>query len=393
MVMTEGHLNAMTRPATGQTVIVTGAAGFIGSHTGEALLRRGDNVVAIDSFTPHYDPVRKHANLASVQTTADAIRSALGPSAPQYMFLEADCCRADDLDRAFHIGATFSAGRPVRRMIHLAGRAGVRAPASEAPNYVAMNVVATTEILEACRRHGFGDMAGGGSPGNQVVMGQGEPLAGHLAMASSSSVYGGGPPGWDGPFHEDMTADRPLSVYAATKRATEVIAHAYTRVSNLRVTCLRFFTVVGPRARPDLTPSIFGRAIWDGRPITQFGDGSMARDYTFVGDTVTGILASLDRFERANAGIVAPGDDYEIINLGNDRPITLSHYLETLAGLLDRKPVINEVPIPPSEPLRTWADLTKARRLLGYAPTTPFEEALASFIDWYRATILEPPVA
>ncbi len=409
--MTESHLNAITsgdistnQSHRGQTVIVTGAAGFIGSHTCEALLRRGDNVVAIDSFTRHYDPARKHANLASVQATADAIWRAAGPSAPKYTFLEADCRRADDLDRAFQIGATLSAGRPVRRMIHLAGRASVRAPVSEAPDYVAMNVVATTEILEACRRHGFGDTAGAGSPvvpataqrtsisGDGLGMGKAHPIVGHLAMASSSSVYGGGPPGWDGPFHEDMTADRPLSVYAATKRATEVIAHAFARVSNLRVTCLRFFTVVGPRARPDLTPSIFGRAIWEGRPITRFGDGSMARDYTFVGDTVTGILASLDRFERANAGIVEPGGDYEIINLGNDRPISLSQYLETLAGLLDRTPVIKEVPVPPSEPHSTWADLSKARRLLAYAPTTPFEEALASFVEWYRATVLESPV-
>ncbi|NDE06561.1 MAG: NAD-dependent epimerase/dehydratase family protein, partial [Chloroflexi bacterium] len=330
MVMTEGHLSAIAKAPTGQTVIVTGAAGFIGSHTCEALLRRGDNVVAIDSFTPHYDPARKHANLASVQATADAIRHEAGPSAPKYAFLEADCCRADDLDRAFQIGATFSAGTPVRRMIHLAGRAGVRAPASEAPNYVAMNVVATTEVLEACRRHGFGDRADAGSPVDQGGTGQGVPIVGHLAMASSSSVYGGGPPGWKGPFHEDMPADRPLSVYAATKRATEVIAHAYTRVSNLRVTCLRFFTVVGPRARPDLTPSMFGSAIWAGRPITQFGDGSMARDYTFVGDTVTGILASLDRFDCAAVGAVEPGEAYEVINLGNDRPVSLAHYLDTL---------------------------------------------------------------
>jgi UDP-glucuronate 4-epimerase len=135
---------------------------------------------------------------------------------------------------------------------------------------------------------------------------------------------------------------------------------------------------------------MFGSAIWEGRPITQFGDGSMARDYTFVGDTVTGILASLDRFERANAGIVEHGEDYEVINLGNDRPITLSQYISTLSGLLDRTPVINQVPVPPSEPHSTWADLTKARRLLAYAPATPFEEALASFVDWYRATILEP---
>ncbi len=361
------------RPGAG-AVIVTGAAGFIGSHVTEALLARGDHVVAIDAFTRHYEPTRKRANLATV--TATAARLALAASDSVLAVIEGDCADPAVLDRAFAAGEAL-AGVPVRRVIHLAARAGVRSPADQAPDYVATNVVATTSVLEACRARGFGD-DGGTSP------------RGHLVIASSSSVYGGGPPGWDGPLHEELAADRPLSVYAATKRACEVLAHAYTRTTGLRVTLLRFFTVVGPRSRPDLTPSMFAAAIRDGRPLTRFGDGSMARDYTFVGDTVTGILASLDRFDRAAAGLVEAGEAYEVINLGNDRPVSLAHYLDTLGGLLDRTPVITEAPVPPSEPYRTWADLGKARRLLGYSPTTSFEDALGHFVDWWRSVPPSP---
>ena len=349
-------------------VIVTGAAGFIGSHTVEALLARGDHVVAIDAFTNHYDPSRKRANRAEVEATADRLTQAGSPA--RLTFIEGDCGDTATLTRAFAVGESM-AGVPTTRVIHLAARAGVRSPADQAPDYVNTNVVATTALLEACRTRGFGAIGPDGAP------------RGHLVIASSSSVYGGGPPGWDGPLDEEMSADRPLSVYAATKRACELVAHAYSRTTGLRVTLLRFFTVVGPRARPDLTPSLFAAAVRDGRPLTRFGDGTMARDYTFVGDTVTGILASLDRFDLAAIGAVEPGEAYEVINLGNDRPVSLAHYLDTLGGLLDRTPVVVEVPIPPSEPYRTWANLAKARRLLGYAPTTPFEDALARFVDWW----------
>jgi UDP-glucuronate 4-epimerase len=352
-------------------VMVTGAAGFIGSHTVEALLSRGDHVVAVDAFTNHYDPSRKRANRAEVEATAD--RLARAGSLSRLTFVEGDCGDADTLTRAFAAGESMS-GAPTTRVIHLAARAGVRSPADQAPDYVNTNVVATTAILEACRTHGFGSIGPDGAP------------RGHVVIASSSSVYGGGPPGWDGPLDEEMAADRPLSVYAATKRACELVAHAYSHTTGLRVTMLRFFTVVGPRARPDLTPSVFTAAVRDGRPLTRFGDGTMARDYTFVGDTVTGILASLDRFDLAAAGVVESGKAYEVLNLGNDRPVPLAHYLDTLGGLLDRTPVIVEVPIPPSEPYRTWANLTKARRLLGYAPTTSFEDALARFVDWWTTT-------
>ena len=362
-----------------RTVIVTGAAGYIGSHLCEALLRRGDRVIGLDAFTAHYDPKRKHANLDAIRATAETLGAA-----ERLQFVEGDARDAATLDSLFALSP-----EPVSRVVHLAARAGVRGAISEAQDYVQSNVVTTTEVLEACRRHGLGHVSGadGRSGGDGAARPESRADAGkrgHLVMASSSTVYGSGPPGWDGPFSEDLAADQPLSVYGATKRGCELLAHAYSRLASMRVTCLRFFGVVGPRARTDLSPYSFTDAVWHGRPITKFGDGTTARDYTYVGDIVTGIIQALDRFERADAGLVAPGGDFECINLGNDSPVTLNRYLEILEQLVGKPVLIKQAPEHPMDARRTWADLTKARRLLGYEPETPFEEALRACVDWYR---------
>ena len=340
-----------------ENVVVTGVAGYIGSHLAEALLRRGDTVLGLDAFTAHYDPARKRANVAEVERTA----AALG-AAERFVLVEGDARERSVLDSLFARG-------PVRKVVHLAARAGVRGALDQSQDYVGANVVTTTEVLDACRRHGLGNRDG------------------HLVLASSSTVYGSGPPGWDGPFSEDLAADQPLSVYGATKRACELLAHAYSRLAALRVTCLRFFGVVGPRVRTDLSAFGFTDAVAHGRPITKFGDGTTARDYTYVGDIVAGILQALDRFERAESGLVEPGGDYECINLGNDRPVTLNDYLDALGRLLDREVLTVPAPEHPMDAKRTWADLRKARRLLGYAPRTPFEEALRQVVEWYDREI------
>lgn len=381
-----------------QVVIVTGAAGYIGSHVCEALLRRGDAVVAIDAFTAHYDPARKRMNLAAIRETAQAVAAAPGaqPFASagrwplgNFVALEGDVRLAADLDAAFGQAAALGGGRPVWRVIHLAARAGVRGALAESAEYVDLNVAGTHQVLEACRRHGLGsppelmgDPAGGSAP----AAGH-DHAAGHLVMASSSTVYGSGPAGWDGPFSESLAADEPLSVYGASKRAGELLGHVYAHLARFRVTCLRFFGVIGPRLRTDLSAYRFTEAVWRGRPIDKFGDGTTARDYTYVGDIVEGVLAALDRFELAAAGVVQPGGPYECINLGNDRPVTLNDYLAALERLLGKPVIIRQLPEHPMDAKRTWADLTKAKRLLGYQPQTTFEQALRRCVEWYLRDI------
>jgi UDP-glucuronate 4-epimerase len=357
-----------------RVVVVTGAAGYIGSHMCEALMRRGDAVVGVDAFTPHYDPARKRANLAAVHATASAVEAGGGGGGGAWQrgvfrFLQGDVREPPDVDAAFALGAELAGGAPVRRVIHLAARAGVRGALDQSADYVGLNVLGTTQVLEACRRHGLGGDAG------------------HVVLASSSTVYGSGPAGWEGPFAEDLPAIEPLSVYGATKRACELLAFAYSRLADVRITCLRFFGVVGPRARTDLSPYAFTDAAWHGRPIPKFGDGTTARDYTYVGDIVTGILAALDRFALQDAGLATHGERYECINLGNDRPVTLNHYLTTLERVLGMPIRIEPRPEHAMDAKRTWADLRKARRLLGYEPATTFEDALASCVDWYRREI------
>jgi len=310
-------------------VLVTGAAGFIGSHLTDALLARGDEVLGLDEFNDYYDPAVKRGNLAGALAQ------------PGFALVEADIC-----DEAA-LRAVFERFRP-EVVVHLAARAGVR-PSLQDPNlYHRVNVIGGQHILDACRDFG----------------------PSHLVFASSSSVYGGSTAV---PFTEEDPVMRPISPYAATKRMNELQAHVYSHLYGLNVTMLRFFTVYGPRQRPDMAIHKFTRNLLRGEPIPVFGDGSTRRDYTYIDDIVQGLLGCVDTPLR-----------YEILNLGESRTTTLAELVEMVARHAGRPAVIDRRPVQPGDVEITYADIGRARRLLGYAPRTPIGEGIRLFADWFK---------
>ncbi|HRX83804.1 MAG TPA: GDP-mannose 4,6-dehydratase [Phycisphaerae bacterium] len=308
------------------TVAVTGAAGFIGSHLCEALLARGDRVVGIDCFDDFYDPAIKRANLANCTPHED------------FRLIEADIRDRDAMNAALADG--------VDAVVHLAARAGVRPSIEQPVLYTDVNVNGTVVMLEAARQAGIQ----------------------RFVFASSSSVYGNNP---KVPFAETDRVDDPISPYAATKKAGELLCHTYAHLFAMNITCLRFFTVYGPRQRPDLAIHKFARLMRAGQPIPVFGDGSTSRDYTYVADTVDGVLRALDRCSR-----------YHIYNLGESEPVTLSDLIAALETALDKKAVIDRRPMQPGDVTRTFADTALARRELGYNPGTGLADGLQRFTAW-----------
>lgn len=319
---------ALPLPAR-STVLVTGAAGFIGSHAAERLIEEGYTVVGVDNFCDFYDRRWKETNLRSIS-------SAL---------------RVEELDIVDGplIGRLVQSTRP-SAIVHLAAMAGVR-PSIEQPAYYArVNVEGTTHLLESARRWGVE----------------------RFLFASSSSVYGNLR---HVPFHEDDDVGQPISPYAATKRAGELICYTFHHLYGLPTACLRFFTVYGPRQRPDLAIHKFTRLITAGRPIPFFGDGSTSRDYTYVDDTVAGILGALHRVPEAG---------YRIYNLGGSHPVTLRELVEALERALGKPAVLDRRPSQRGDVERTFADITRAREELGYEPRISLDEGLARFARWLR---------
>lgn len=311
-------------------ILVTGAAGFIGSHLVDALLAGGHEVVGFDAFDPQYPRSIKEANLADAR------------SRERFRFVEGDL-----RDRAA-VEALFE-GPGYDVVAHLAARAGVRASLEDPVGYIESNVRGTANLLEAMRAGGVD----------------------RLVFASSSSVYGNNA---KVPFHEDDRVDRPISVYAMTKKANEEQVHVYSAVWDFRAICLRFFTVYGPRQRPEMAIHKFVRRLSRGEEIPVYGDGSMERDFTYVDDVVAGVVAAIDRVADVR---------YEIVNLGNDRPVRLSDLIEAIAAATGAVPRISHRPVPAGDVRRTWADIGRAGDLLGYRPTTPIEEGLRKFVEWY----------
>jgi UDP-glucuronate 4-epimerase len=310
-------------------VLLTGAAGFIGSHTAEALLARGDEVCGLDNFNDYYDPAYKERN----------IQAAL--KHPRYSLHRVDLRDFEGMQRVLE------QERP-DKICHLAGMAGVRYSVAHPMLYEEVNVRGTLHLLELAQLNKI----------EQVV------------FASSSSVYGGRT---NVPFCEDDRVDRPPHPYAATKRAAELMAFTYHSLYGLKITALRFFTVYGPRNRPDMAVFLFTSAIDRGEPLRLFGDGSARRDWTFVSDTVRGVLASLDR-----------PLEYEIINLGNSHTQEEMDLIRAAEKALGKKANILHLERPATELPITYADISKARRLLDFEPVTPFEEGYSRFFEWYQ---------
>jgi UDP-glucuronate 4-epimerase len=315
-----------------KTVLVTGGAGFIGSHLCERLIGRGDCVVCYDSFDPYYEPWRKEQNLAAIRRD------------PCFNLVRGDIRDAEQLDKVMTHFA-------VSHVVHLAARAGVRPSLEEPALYQQVNVCGTTNVLEAARRVGIG----------QVV------------MASSSSVYGANT---KTPFHEDDPVLQPISPYAASKRATELIAFTYSHLYGMDVLCHRFFTVYGPRQRPDMAISKFVHRVLRGEPIEMYGDGTTRRDYTFIEDIVDGLVASVDR---------ARGLGFQIFNLGNSQTVMLGELIAAIGRAAGCVPDIRPRPEQPGDVKITYASIEKAARLLDYRPATGIEEGIAHYVSWLRA--------
>jgi UDP-glucuronate 4-epimerase len=310
-------------------VLVTGGAGFIGSHLTRALLADGDRVTCLDLFDDFYDPERKRENVAPFRDHAG------------FRLVVGDIRDADGIERLFREGR-FDA------VVHLAARAGVRPSIARPDLYQDVNVRGTVGVLEACRRHGVRK----------------------LIFGSSSSVYGNNE---KTPFHEDDPVDRPISPYAATKRAGELLAFTYHHLHRLDVFCLRFFTVYGPAQRPEMAIHRFARDLDAGRPVPMFGDGASRRDYTYVDDIVRGACAALDRVEG-----------FRIYNLGDSRTVSLRDLIEALGRALGVQPRVERHPDQPGDVRITYADISRARAELGYDPQVDLEEGLRRFVAWYR---------
>jgi UDP-glucuronate 4-epimerase len=310
-------------------ILLTGCAGFIGSHTLEKLLKEGHKVVGVDNFDPFYSRAIKDKNLAGV-------------SSENFELIEADLANLDTYKKIEFMNGENS----LDAIIHLAAKAGVRPSIEDPLGYQRANVIATQNLLEFAKKHSI----------QQFV------------FASSSSVYGVNP---NVPWKENDLVLQPISPYASTKVSCELMGHVYSRLFGIRFLGLRFFTVYGPRQRPDLAINKFVRMISEGKPIPVFGDGSTRRDYTYVDDIVNGIIGAL-HYKESN---------YEIFNLGNDQTVTLSELIKTIESAMGQKAKIDRQPEQPGDVPQTWADISKARKLLGYSPRTLFREGISNYVS------------
>ena len=332
-------------------ILVTGNAGFIGFHTAKRLLERGDSVVGIDNVNDYYDTALKEERLKFLEETARKTGS-------EYHFLRANLADRCVLDECFK-------AHRFDRVIHLAAQAGVRYSLENPHSYVESNIVAFTNLLEACRFSG--------TP--------------HLTYASTSSVYGANT---KMPFSEHDGANHPLQFYAATKRANELMAHSYSHLFKLPTTGLRFFTVYGPWGRPDMALFKFTKSIISGEPISVFNHGNHTRDFTYVDDIVEGVIRSSDQIAEPSAEWDSSNPDpatssapWRIFNIGNNNPVRLISYIEAIEHALGKKAIKELLPLQPGDVPDTYADSSELCKAVDYRPATPVMEGVARFVSWY----------
>ena len=328
-------------------LLVTGAAGFIGFHTAQALLSRGDEVVGLDNMSAYYDVNLKKARLAQLEPLS------------RFSFVKGDLADEETIDRLF-------ATHQPQRVIHLAAQAGVRYSLTHPRDYVQSNLVGFLNVLEACRHH----------------------KVEHLVFASSSSVYGANT---HIPFSVHDNVDHPLSFYAASKKSNELMAHSYAHLYRLPTTGLRFFTVYGPWGRPDMALFQFVHQILAGEPIDVFNEGHHARDFTYIDDVVEGVVRTVDRVAQPNPAWSGDRPDpstssapYRLYNIGNHKPVQLMDFIACVETALGRKAKKNFLPLQQGDVPTTYADVAYLKRNIGFEPDTPIEEGVSRFVAWYR---------
>lgn len=325
----------------GRHILVTGGAGFIGSHLTKALLKSQQKVIVLDNFNDFYDPEIKRGNIKAITTKM----AELGIPEDHFQIVEGDIRNTEQMDKLF---ASFS----IQLVVHLAAMAGVRPSISVPLLYNDVNINGTLNLLELCRKYGVKK----------------------FVFASSSSVYGNNK---KVPFSETDFVDHPVSPYAATKRAGELLCHTYHHLYGMDIACLRFFTVYGPGQRPDLAIHKFTKLIINDEEVPFYGDGTTERDYTYIEDIIDGVVKAI-QWVQAGQGL------YEIFNLGESRTVNLKEMVTTLEKEIGKKAKLKVLPMQPGDVQRTYADITKAQKILGYQPTTAFEDGIKQFIQWYK---------
>jgi UDP-glucuronate 4-epimerase len=328
-------------------ILLTGAAGFIGMHAAKSLLARGDTVIGVDNLNDYYDVSLKQARLAE-----------LAPH-KNFQFIKVDLKDRGAIEKLF-------ADHKPQRVLHLAAQAGVRYSLTHPHQYIDANLVGFLNVLEGCRQHGVA----------------------HLLFASSSSVYGANT---KMPYSTHDNVDHPLSLYAATKKANELMAHSYAHLYGLPVTGLRFFTVYGPWGRPDMAPFLFTRKIIAGEPIDVFNEGNHKRDFTYIDDVVEGTVRTLDQVPAANPAWSSSNPDpatssapYRLYNIGNHTPVSLLEFIATIERATGKPARKRLLPMQPGDVLETYADVSELKAATGFEPKTPLDEGIKRFVAWYR---------